>query len=581
MRILGEVKIDGESGQLVCNTPTDEDRRTVLSRIRSLAPNTRGQLDGTQIRLDIKAGLALWEGRKKCLLNWSPEASSLLSNFASGYATRNQARRRLFQLQKEEITESRLEGYPLLNNLDPHQRIAVAAMTDSLIYGMCIFDEQGSGKTVMAIHAFDRLVRSGQSSSMLIFAPKNMLPEWKKDFEKFLGKKYKIEVIAGDKEKKLNALIEPADVYITNYETAHSMESSLRSLLLRKRNQRMVLTIDESFLVKNAKAARAAAVRRLRLLCERCWVLCGTPAPNNAIDVIHQFDIADCGVTFASVILPKEPKALYQTVKNVVEKRGLYLRRLKTDVLPGIPDKNFESVSVPMAPIQRKLYGQALKGLIRDVESAKESEFIKFYQSFLARRMALFGICSNPRQKFSDYTEIPGKYKALDELLEELITARKEKVVLWSYFRKSLDELSERYSKYKPVRLDGSVNSVQERGNAVEQFQNNPETGLFIANPAAAGAGITLTAARIAIYESFPVQTAHFLQSIDRIHRRGQDREVHYYFLLSEGTIEEDEYERLREKERHASELFGDIQPDITTKEFFLRDLEKAMLRLK
>ena len=120
-------------------------------------------------------------------------------------------------------------------------------------------------------------------------------------------------------------------MYITNYETAHLFEQPLRSFLLRKRG-RVVLVVDESFFVKNRETQRSAAVRRLRHLCNRCWVLCGTPAPNNALDVVHQFDLADSGVAFASVKLPKDPEALRRTIKETVEQKGVYLRRLKRDV---------------------------------------------------------------------------------------------------------------------------------------------------------------------------------------------------------------------------------------------------------
>ena len=38
------------------------------------------------------------------------------------------------------------------------------------------------------------------------------------------------------------------------------------------------------------------------------------------------------------------------------------------------------------------------------------------------------------------------------------------------------------------------------------------------------------------------------MQSLDRIHRRGQDRTVEYVVLLCDGSIEEDEYERVLAK---------------------------------
>lgn len=573
-----EVRLDAESGYLVCVPVGGEDRKNLASLIRQIAPTVRYRIDGGNLRLDVSGAIQLFDKRSIIPITWSDEASSYIMKFSAGYSRRNTAIQRLNQLRKAN-TNQLLRDYEGFSTLDPHQRTAVAAMSDPLIEGLCLFDEQGSGKTVMTIHAFDRLVNSGKENKLLIFAPKNMLPTWKSDFERFMGCKYKVQIISGGKVGKLRSLVSPADVYVTNFESGDSMEGAIRSMLLRNTGK-VVLVVDESFFVKNPDAVRSSAIRRLRNFCERCWMLCGTPAPNAAIDVVHQFDVADCGVTFSSVTLPKDKSALRDTIQSVVESRGLYLRRLKRDVLPDLPVKSFERVSVEMDPNQKALYEETLHGLIADVVAADDRGFRELFTSFLARRMALLQISSNPKLVFPNYDAIPPKQAALKGLLDELITVRGEKVVLWSYFRTTLDDLERRFSRFGSVRLDGSITDMAVRADAVDRFQNDPDTKLFIANPAAAGAGITLTASRIAVYESFPTQTAHFLQSVDRIHRRGQTREAHYYFLLSAGSIDETEYERLLEKDRLGFQLFGDEPPEMNTREYFLQELQNALSRL-
>ncbi len=100
---------------------------------------------------------------------------------------------------------------------------------------------------------------------------------------------------------------------------------------------------------------------------------------------------------------------------------------------------------------------------------------------------------------------------------------------------------------------------------------------VLVANPAAAGAGLTLHRARIAIYESLSNQAAHYLQSLDRIHRRGQTRDVEYLILLCDQTIEIQEYERLVVKETAAQSLLGDVVSAPMTRETFLRDARSAV----
>lgn len=574
----GEILMTREEGQLILRPASKQARLSLVSSLRGMDSGPRARLDGNDLVLSLRAAVSLRHEGKRVSIIWSDEAAAFVDNFASGVATRSHALRRLRQLDCENA-DMALKDYVARDTLDGHQRVAVAAMTDILIDSLCLFDEQGSGKTVMTIHAFDRLVGLGRASKLLIFAPKNMLPTWKDDFGHFMASKYKVEIVAGGRKNKFASLLNPADIYVTNYETAESFESSLRSLLQRFPGQ-VVMAVDESFFVKNATAIRSAAIRRLRPFCSRCWMLCGTPAPNGAIDLVHQFNVADGGVTFSSVELPKDPQELRRTVQSVVECRGLYLRRLKRDVLPNLPPKSYERIGVDMESVQRSLYQETLTGLIDDVVAADERGFRDLFSSFLARRIALLQIASNPRLIFPDYSGMPPKHEAIDILLKRLIEDEGEKVVLWSYFRGSLDALEHRYSRYDPVRLDGSVTSLYARGEAVRKFQSDPSTKLFIANPAAAGAGITLTASRIAIYESFPTQTAHFLQSLDRIHRRGQDRDTHYYFLLSKDTLEEDEYERLLAKDRMGFELFGDDPPELHSKELLLGELRGALARL-
>ncbi|MFD2348685.1 helicase-related protein [Nonomuraea ferruginea] len=142
-------------------------------------------------------------------------------------------------------------------------------------------------------------------------------------------------------------------------------------------------------------------------------------------------------------------------------------------------------------------------------------------------------------------------------MLDQLVNQQNEKVVLWSFYRSNLDNLAVRYGPLGLVRVDGSIPS-EERREAVRRFQEDDNVMVFLGNPAAAGAGLTLHRSRIAVYESLSNQAAHYLQSLDRIHRRGQAREVEYITLLCEGTIEEPEYNRLLTKAQTQAELLGD-----------------------
>jgi SNF2 family DNA or RNA helicase len=147
--------------------------------------------------------------------------------------------------------------------------------------------------------------------------------------------------------------------------------------------------------------------------------------------------------------------------------------------------------------------------------------------------------------------------------LEEAVVRRKEKVVLWSFYTASIEAAVARFARFNPVRYDGTVSDIAVRREGVRRFQEDDETILFIANPAAAGAGITLHRARLAVYESMSNQAAHYLQSLDRIHRRGQTRDVEYIVLLCDQTIELAEYARLTTSRRRC--CWTSLIPRIST----------------
>lgn len=70
----------------------------------------------------------------------------------------------------------------------------------------------------------------------------------------------------------------------------------------------------------------------------------------------------------------------------------------------------------------------------------------------------------------------------------------------------------------------GDEEDPDTREGRIRRFHEDPETMVMIANPAAAGEGISLhRACQHAIYIDRSFNAAHYLQSVDRIHRLGLD----------------------------------------------------------
>jgi len=441
------------------------------------------------------------------------------------------------------------------NVLEPAQASAVAAMTVPGLLGLCLFDEQGSGKTVMTIAAFDELRVAGEIDAMIVVCPKSMVSEWPKDIARFLGPECRVEMAEGGRRQKYETAQRKFDVLVTNYEGVAPM---LLNLMASASTRRYLLVVDESYYLKNGESVRSEIVGKLRAKCQKCFVLCGTPAPNSAHDLVNQFDLADLGYTFGGFKKSNNPAGDWDGIASLVDTKGVFIRRLKPDILQHVPEKNFHVVSVDLTGKQALMYEKAKSELELELRSLNNESFKKSLATYFQRRAALLQICSCPSAIDPTASEVPAKYIVLDELLESLIPQGR-KVVLWSFYKKSLDEIMARYSRYCPVRIDGSVSSSAARRDAVRSFQEDSSTMLFVGNPSAAGAGITLHASYDAVYISYSNQAAHYLQSLDRIHRRGQVAdEVNYYLLICKNTIEETEVVRLRGKEVRQHDLLGD-----------------------
>ncbi len=439
--------------------------------------------------------------------------------------------------------------------LDPAQAIAVSAMTTTGLLGLCLFDEQGIGKTVTTLASFDVLKRRGETDCLVIICPVTMMGGWKKEIEKFLPNKYCVKVVEGSADEKRKVVLSPYDILICNFESVPPFLVVLKAILGSKK---ATLAVDESFNVKNKEAYRSQAVHELRNYCVKGFVMCGTPAPNSAVDVINQFDIADSGYTFAGFVPPTDEAERVRIINERIEQRGAYARRLKEHVLPYLPDKRFNLMQVILSGRQALLYEEARGKLELSLKSMDNATFKRSLASYFQQRSALLQICACPESIDPTFSEDSAKLILLDEWVDRIVVREGRKLIIWSFYRASLERILERYKQYSPILLDGS-SSARDRAEAVEKFQNNPDVRICVANPAAAGAGVTLHSASDAAYVSFSNQAAHFLQSIDRIHRRGQQaKDVNYYLLVCKNTIEETEVKRLREKEVRQHELLGD-----------------------
>ncbi len=469
-----------------------------------------------------------------------------------------------------------------LKILDPAQATAVNAMLEPGLLGFCLFDEQGTGKTFMGLGLIHHMFTSGAVDQLLIFCPSSMVGEWEQKLKSVTDLSSKIRGLAvvhaaGD---NLQLTCSTSVGIVTNYRQAADNLKYLQLWANRMKadcsHAKTMLVIDESFVVKNEEAQASQAVLEIRNNCEFALVLCGTPAPNRPEDIVHQFNIADRGATLGLYRTTEDAHRNLEELSLRIGEDGAFLRRLKKDVLSELPEKSFRFHQLQMSPSHRAEYDNARLSFRAQLLAHGTGAIKKGFQSILNRRAELIKLCAYP-----DETAVPHqlnqKFAELDLIVKEVCIDRGEKLLIWSSYINSLEQIESRIHTLglSVSRIDGSVPS-EERTEIVRCFQEEKSPQVIVANPSAAGAGLTLHAASHAVYMSYPSQAAHFLQSIDRIHRRGQRAtETVFHLLVFDKTIEEKEVSRLFRKETTQADLLGDVYSLPRTVEDFITEIDE------
>ena len=101
---------------------------------------------------------------------------------------------------------------------------------------------------------------------------------------------------------------------------------------------------------------------------------------------------------------------------------------------------------------------------------------------------------------------------------------------------------------------------VKDRAEEIRRFQEDPECRIFIGQIAAAGLGITLTAASTMVFYSLDYSMSNFEQAKARIHRVSQKNDCLYIYLVAKGTVDRKVLRALRGKVDLARMLVDDYR---------------------
>jgi SNF2 family DNA or RNA helicase len=434
-----------------------------------------------------------------------------------------------------------------------HQREGIDFLMEGCA-GLLAF-EQGLGKTLVAIEAFRRVRQQRSADMLLVICPNSLKKNWMAELSKFAPELDSIIVEGPARQRRQLFSEATAAVVITSYETARAEITAILALMSRRRT---ALVLDESHAAKTWRSFTSTAMRHFAPRSAYRWLLSGTPVTNSPADLYTQVEILAPGERRLGSMESFIATAQADPTKARASVDSLVLRRTKEQCL-DLPDKVFVDIKVELPAWQRKLYDDMRTEMVCALQAMSGEEYRAFASTALVKLTRLSQIASNPALLFPEIQNTPGKFETLDSVVEDIMAVPGRKVIIWSNFVSSIEALIERYKGYGAVALYGEI-PVAERQAVAVKFQNDEDTRVLIANPAAAGTGFTLTAANFTIYETLSWRYDFYAQSQDRNHRIGQDLPVTYMRLIAADTIEEVIVKALERKAVMASELLGDTQ---------------------
>jgi SNF2 family DNA or RNA helicase len=446
------------------------------------------------------------------------------------------------------------------------------------------FMEMGTGKTKVLIDNLAMLYDKGKVDGVIIVAPKGVVKTW---YEQELPTHLPDHIenvtvlwqpnITKKQQEKLETLYEigtALHILIMNVE-ALSTDKGVKFARKFLASHRSMMAIDESTTIKNPSAKRTKNIISLGKHAKYRRIMTGSPITKNPLDLYTQCEFLDPWLLdFASYYAFRnryaEMKTMhirgrsiqvvhaFQNLSELSDKvKNFSYRVLKEDCL-DLPPKTFMKRHVSLTTDQKKIYEQMKKQAMAVLNGKVTSTM-----TVLTQLMRLHQItCGH-------FTADDGSTQAVESnRLNELMSVLDEtegKAIIWANYQLSVGEIIQKiikeYGEDSYVHYYG-LTSQEERQDNIRKFQNNPKCRFLIGTPQTGGYGITLTQANTVIYYSNSYDLEKRLQSEDRAHRIGQQKNVTYIDLIAEDTVDEKIVKALRNKINIASEVMGEELKD-------------------
>ncbi|HLS08050.1 DEAD/DEAH box helicase [Lentibacillus sp.] len=460
-----------------------------------------------------------------------------------------------------------LDYLPQMDFLD-HQSSCARQVIEEMNGRAILADEVGLGKTIEAGLILKEYMLRGLVKKALIIVPASLVNQWAKE----LNEKFYIPAVTFQKSYPWDQY----DVIITSIDTAK--RSPHREQILKQDYD--FLLVDEAHKLKNHKTKNYAFVKSIKKT--YCLLLTATPVQNRLVEIFNLVSILKPGHlgdydTFLEQY-GKDRKKLKQDgyLKQLIQK--VMIRNTRQNTRFDAIKRNIETVWIDFTNEEQAVYSQLENTvdvfpafskitLLRELCSSREACYLSLQKM----------MTDEPRETLikpitEEIEQLPQHAKAA-KTVDLIKQAGDEKVIIFTEYRATQFYL-QWYLK------ENGITSVPYRGGfkkgkkdwMKQLFEHHAQ--VLIATEAG-GEGINLQFCNHLINYDLPWNPMRLEQRIGRIHRYGQENDVHIYNIAIRGTIEEHIMTLLYEKINLFEQVIGHL--DSILAELNINDIESEI----
>jgi SNF2 family DNA or RNA helicase len=447
----------------------------------------------------------------------------------------------------------------------PHQLEVAKNVVEKMNGKAILADEVGLGKTIEAGLILKEYMIRGLVKKVLILVPASLVSQWVIE----LNQKFFIPAIG----QKKSYVWEQCDVVVSSIDTAKRQPH--RDIIFEQNYD--LIIIDEAHKLKNNKTKNYEFVQMLKK--KFCLLLTATPVQNRVEEIFNLVSLLKPGHLGNQSNFEESFNAKERSLNNDKHLRELVnkvmIRNRRGDTGIDWPKRHVKTVPIEFSQEERDLY-TAIQDYKKTGSGNIGSQFslITLQREACSSREAVYYTLKNmlSRNEDSHYvqsivTELMNKIEAVTsnakaEKVVELVKEINGKVIVFTEYR-----ATQLYLQW--FLQQHGISSVPFRGGfkrgkkdwMKELFKNKAQ--VLIATEAG-GEGINLQFCQHIINYDLPWNPMRLEQRIGRIHRLGQEQDVHIYNFAIKDTVEEHILKLLYEKINLFERVIGELDEILT-----------------